>query len=555
MEVLAMLLSPFRIAAVATAITAFSTPVLAQRLPRSFVPAEAQAPPARSSPGSAARRLTLDDAVRLALEQNLGIQIERLDPEIQDVAVAQARASWAPNVSTTLARNAQSQPAESAIVPTSQNGTFATGLALNEILPWAGSYSAAWNNQRQTTTNILTNFSPLLQSTLSVSYTQPLLRNFSIDAIRQQLAISRKVRDLSDLNVRAVVIGTTRTVKDAYWDLVYANDNLDAQRQSLDLAQQSLSDNQRRVALGTMARIDIVQDEAEVANNQQNVIIAEAAIKSAEDRLRVLILDPATSDFWSTALEPSDIAPFEERAIDVDAAIARALRDRTDLQQARNGLQQEDVTLRYDRNQLLPDVSVSVNYGTFGIGGTELSPVDLSLASSVLASSRSIVSQRGYGSVLGDVFGSAYPQWSIGLQVGYQLGTRAAEANLARARLQSKQAQLQLENLEVQAALQVREAARQVETDQKRVRAARASAQLQQQKLEAEQRKLAAGTSTGFFVIQAQRDLAQARTLETQALLDYNKALVDYEAVQEVSLSGSSGGATAIGAGALQAAR
>lgn len=528
-----MLGSPLRMAAGAAAVLIVSTPVLAQRGPLPIAAVSGQVPAASPSQPPA-RRLSLDEAVRLALEQNLQIKIARLDPQIQDVAVAQARASWSPALSTTFTRNAQSQPAQSAIVPTSQNATFATGVGVAQTLPWGGHYSVDWNNERQTTTNILSDFSPLLLSTTNLSYTQPLLRNFSIDQIREQLAISQKRRDLSDIDVRGVVAEISRRVESAYWDLVYANDNVAVQRQALDLSRQSLGENQQRVANGTMARVDIVQDEAEVAANQQNVIIAEGAVASAQNRLRVLIFDPSTPDVWSIALEPSDAAPFDDRPVDVTAAVARALQDRTDLQQARNAVDQNAVALRFSRNQILPDVSLVLNYGTFGVGGTELTPVDLSSASNVLPSSRSIVSERGYGSVLGDVFAGAYPQWTIGVQIGYQLSTSLARANLARAQLEADQTQLRVKDLEMQATLQVREAAQQVETNQKRVVAARASTALQREKLEAEQRKVAAGTSVPFFVIQAERDLAQAQTLETRALLDYEKARVDFDAIQEV---------------------
>lgn len=532
-----MLGSPLRMAAGAAAVLIVSTPVLAQRGPLPLAAVSGQVP-AVSPSQPPARRLSLDEAVRLALEQNLQIKIARLDPQIQDVAVAQARASWSPALSTTFTRNAQSQPAQSAIVPTSQNATFATGVGVAQTLPWGGHYSVDWNNERQTTTNILSDFSPLLLSTTNLSYTQPLLRNFSIDQIREQLAISQKRRDLSDIDVRGVVAEISRRVESAYWDLVYANDNVAVQRQALDLSRQSLGENQQRVANGTMARVDIVQDEAEVAANQQNVIIAEGAVASARNRLRALIFDPSTPDVWSIALEPSDAAPFDDRPVDVTAAVARALQDRTDLQQARNAVDQNAVALRFSRNQILPDVSLVLNYGTFGVGGTELTPVDLSSASNVLPSSRSIVSERGYGSVLGDVLASVYPQWTIGVQIGYQLSTSAARANLARAQLEADQTQLRVKDLEMQATLQVREAAQQVETSQKRVVAARASTALQREKLEAEQRKVAAGTSVPFFVIQAERDLAQAQTLETRALLDYEKARVDFDAIQEVPLPG-----------------
>jgi outer membrane protein TolC len=340
-------------------------------------------------------------------------------------------------------------------------------------------------------------------------------------------------------------------VKNAYWDLVYAINNLKAQQQSLELSQQSLKDNQKRVEIGTMAPIDIVQAQAEVASNDQGVIVADANIKQAQDNLRALILDPGTPDFWTVEFEPTDEPAFSEQPIDVDEAVRNALSKRADLLSAKNSLEQSDVNIKYYKNQVLPDINASVNYGTFGIGGTQLTPVDLALAATGIVPSRSTLAQRGYGTVLGDVFSSAYPQWSVGVQFGYPLGASTAQANLARVKLQYEEAQMQMKNVELQIATQVRAVARNVQTNQKRVQSARASRELQEKKLEAEQKKLAAGMSTTFFISQFQRDLAQARVLEIQAIADYNKSLVDFQAVQEVPVGGSVGGITTAGTGAI----
>jgi outer membrane protein len=504
-----------------------------------------------TQPSTSVRRLSIDDATRLALEQNLGIRIQRVDPQIQDVGVWQARSFWAPNFTTSINKNSNSQPAQSAILPSFQNGTFSSGVGLSEVLPWGGSYSASWNNQRLTTTNILNNFSPQLQSVLNVNYTQPLLRNFSFDQIRQQVQNSKKVRDLSDIQLRGVVTATLRNVKNAYWDLVYAINNLKAQQQSLELSQQSLKDNQKRVEIGTMAPIDIVQAQAEVASNEQGVIVADANIRQAQDNLRALILDPGTPDFWTVEFEPTDEPAFSEQPIDVDEAVRNALSKRADLLSAKNSLEQSDINIKYYKNQVLPDINATVNYGTFGIGGTQLTPVDLALAATGVIPSRSTLAQRGYGTVLGDVFSSAYPQWSVGVQFGYPLGASTAQANLARVRLQYDEAQMQMKNVELQIATQVRAVARNVQTNQKRVQSARASRELQETKLEAEEKKLAAGMSSTFFVFQAQRDLSIARVAEIQAIADYNKSLVDFQAVQEVPVGGSAGGITTAGTGAI----
>ena len=494
-------------------------------------------------PGESLRRVSIDEAVKLGLEQNLGIQIQRFDPQIQDTAVSQARSFWSPAVSATLSKQSQTQAVTNSLAGGSTsiaNGNFFTGANLSQTLPWGGAYAANWNNQRVTTNNLFTTFSPQIASNVNFQYTQPLLRNFSIDVIRQQVALSKKARELSDIQLDAVITSTLRSVKNAYWDLSAAINNLKAQQESLALSQQSLSDNRKRVEIGTLAPIDIVQAQAEVASNEERVIVAEAAIKRAQDNLRALILDPAATDFWTTAFEPSDAAPFQETAIDTDAAVRNALDKRSDLRSAKNSVERSDIDIRYLRNQILPDINAQATYITRGVGGVQLSP--LSQADVLTGNfNRTVLAQRGFGSVLGDVFQSAYPDWTVGVQIAYPLGSSTSHANLARARLEYQQAQTQLKNMQLQIATQVREAGRNVQTNQKRVQSARASRELQEKKLEAEEKKQAAGMSTSFFVFQAQRDLAQARTAEIQAISDYNKSLVDFEAVQLAPVTGNTG--------------
>jgi outer membrane protein TolC len=491
-------------------------------------------------PGAVARQLSIDDAVRQALEQNLGIRIQRFDPQIQDTNVAQARSFWAPTLTSSFSRNAQTQQPTSALAGGATsilNGTTQAALGMNQTLPWGGNYTASWNSQRFTSTNLFQAYSPQLGSNLNLQYTQPLLRNLDIDQIRQQVAVSKKSRELSDIQLRTVVTQTTRNVRNAYWDLVYALNNYKAQQQSLELSQQSLRDNQKRVEIGTLAPIDIVQSQAEVASNEQGVIIADAQIKQAQDNLRALILDPAAADFWSITFEPTDAPVYSEQEIDIDAAVRSAIEKRTDLAASKNSLDQSDINIKYFKNQIRPDVNANVSYITTAAGGTQLSAVDLSQVALGGVPNRTVINERGFGSVLGDVLQSSYPNWTVGVSIGYPLGASTAHANLARVRLEYEQSLAQLKNQELSVATQVRAVGRQVQTNQKRVQAARAARELQEKKLEAEEKKLAAGMSSTFLVFQAQRDLSLSRTAEVQAVSDYNKSLVDFQAVQEVPLS------------------
>jgi len=503
---------------------------------------------AAQQPGSGStRRLSIDEAVRLSLEQNLGIQIQRYDPQIQDTSIWQARSFWAPQLSSTIAKNSNNTPSTSLLSGNQSlvsTGTFSTGVTLSEQLPWGASYSANWNNSRFTSSDPTNTFNPVLRSNMLFNFTQPLLRNRDIDQIRQAVKSSHKLRDLSDIQLEGVIMLTTRQVKNAYWDLSFAINNLKAQQESLALAQQSLKDNQKRVEIGTMAPIDIVQAQAEVASNEERVIVADAAIKRAQDNLRALILDPAEADFWTTTFDPTDEAPFQEQAIDVDAAVRSALDRRTDLRAAKNNIERSDIDIRFLKNQILPDVNAQVNYGAVGVGGTQFSGGTNPFTG--ITTPLSVVN-RSYGAALSDVFSNAYPQWSLGVQIGYPLGASTSHANLARANLEYQQSQTQLKNMQLQIATQVRDAARSVQTNQKRVQSARASRELQEKKLEAEEKKLAAGMSSSFFVFQAQRDLSLARTTEIQAISDYNKSLVDFESVQVAPVVGTVGGVSVAG--------
>ena len=544
-----------RIAAIAAAVVTMSVSAFGQSGQLRLTGAiQAAAQTAPLQPAESLRPLSIDEAVKLALEQNLGIQIQRIDPQIQDIGISQARSFWAPSVSSSLSRQSQTTASTSSLSGGANgitNGCFRRAPP-SQTLPGVRQATANWNNSRFTTTNLFQSFSPQLTSNLNLAFTQPLLRNFSIDQIRQQVEVSKKVRNLSDVTLEAVITQTARTVKDAYWDLSYAIANLKAQQESMALSQQSLKDNQKRVEIGTMAPIDIVAAQAEVASNESGVIVAEAAIKRAQDQLRALILDPSTAGFWEMAFEPTDAAPFIEQTIDVNAAVRNALDRRTDIRSAKNSLEQSDVNIRYFKNQIMPDVNAQVNYITTGVGGTLLSPVDLQAIALGGTPNRSVVGDRGFGSVLGDVFQNSFPNWTVGVQIAYPLGSSTAQANLARAKLQYQQAQEQMRSLELNVTLQVRDAGRNVQTNQKRVQASRASRELQEKKLEAEEKKLAAGMSSTFLVLQAQRDLSLARTVEIQAISDYNKSQVDFEAVQHVPLNGGGGALTTAGAGALQ---
>jgi outer membrane protein TolC len=482
------------------------------------------------------RQLTVDEAVQLALEQNLSVQVERLNPQVQDLTVAQARTAWTPFFSAGVFGQNQDAPPSSFLsggtdVITTQNA--GTELGVSQLLPWGTNYAVSWDSARMTTNNIFTQFDPQLTSNLSAFVEQPLLRDFKIDSARWQLLTSQNSREIADIDLRQTIATTTRSVKNAYWEYKYALASLEVARQSLELARESLRNTRSRVEIGTLAPIDIVEAESEVADREEAVILAEAAIGQSEDRLRALVFDPNTPEFWNMRIEPVDPVPFEVQAVDVDGAVRRALSDRTDVAQTKKTLERTSLDERFYRNQTLPDISLRVDYNATALAGTQLLRGEGTFPPPVIGSV-----QRPYSDLLGDVFSSAFPTWRFGVNVSYPIGTSSADANLAQTRLRVRQSNLQLRDLELQVTTQVRDAARQLMANAKRVEATRAARVLFERRLEAEEKKFAAGMSTSFQVFQAQRDLSTARNAELRATLDYNLSQVDFETVQVAPVSG-----------------
>ncbi len=515
------------------------TPPAQNPPPQSGVPIPAMPPP-HESPVANGTPLSIDDAVRMALENNLGIQQEKLNPQIQAFGVARALGAFTPALFSNFnKRNASAPPtdflSQGVAVTTSTN--LGTAAGIQQQMKWyGGNYQVAWDASRLTSDAPRTSFTPQLGSNLNAVYTQPFLRNFKIDAFREQLLLSRNTQQVADIQLQERITQTSRNVRAAYYSLVGAIAGLEVSQQSLDLARQSLHDNQRRVEVGTMAPIDIVAAEAEVASNEENVIVAQANIQSAEDLLRALVMNPSQPGFWTTIFRPTEQPALAPRAIDVDAAIANALANRTDILQLKKQIESTDVSMKFAANQKLPNLDVTARYGLTGVGGSRYDYIDSTVPGT--PPTPLLLGTRSFGDAIRDVFGNNYRTWSLAINVSYPIGTSIAEAAYAQGKLQREQENTQLENLKLQVATAVREAARSVNTNLKRVEATRRARELAEKRLEAEQKRFTVGLSTTFELFQAQRDLSRARQSELSAMIDYNRSLVDFEAVQTSPIGG-----------------
>jgi outer membrane protein TolC len=497
-------------------------------------------PPAPAAPSGPEIQLTADDAVRMALENNLGIQSERLSPQAEAHGVARAEGAYAPAVFSNFSRSANTSPPSdflSAGVATTTSGSLRSDGGIQQQLRWGGgSYSLGMSGGRSTSDAPRVVFSPQLSSSVNATFTQPLLRNFKIDGFRQALLQSRNQLEVADIQLAARVTQTSRNVRTAYYDLVGALGAIDVARQSLELSRQLLQQNERRVEVGAMAQIDILEAQAEVAQREEAVIIGEANIRAAEDNLRTLVMNPSQPDFWTVRIIPTDRPNVAPQKVDVEAAIGNALKNRTDLAQTRKQLESADINIKFAENQKLPGLNLEARYGASGIGGTQQrwgGGFDQDDPPVLISST-----QRSFSEVLQDVLGNDFRTWSLALNFSYPIGTSSADAALAQSRVQRQQATLGLREQEMAVAVQVREAGRQVNTTQQRVEATRKAREFAERRLEAEDKRVTVGLSTTFQLFQAQRDLDTAKQRELQSLIDYNRALVNFEAVQQAPLSG-----------------
>ncbi len=475
--------------------------------------------------------LTVDEATARALERNLDIAVERLNPQTFDLAIARLRANFLPTATSTFAQrsqvNAPTNQLNGGTIVTNDTSTYNAGL--QQQLPWfGGNYSLQFNNSKLVTSNIFANFNPTINSAFSATITQPLLRGFMIDNTRQQLRVTAINRDISEVQLRGTLATTLAAVRNAYWELVFASESVDVARRSLALAEKLVEDNQARVEVGTMAPLDVVQAEAEAATRRQALAQADATRQTAELVLKRLIVNGTDDVLWGASLNPVDRPTFDPQPLDVEAAVRRALDNRTDIQQALRTIDANDVTLRFMRNQTLPSLDLVAQYTAQGLGGTQFIRQGTGLGSTVIGTV-----PGGFGDALRTLSGRDYPTWQVAFNLSYPLGSNAAEAQYARARVQRTQSAAQLRALELQVATDVTNAALQVENSLRRYEASLVARQLAQRRLDAEQSRFDVGLSTNFFVVQAQRDLDTQQNTELRALLDYRRALVDFERVQE----------------------
>ena len=459
--------------------------------------------------------LSLKQTIALTLENVLDLDVALYNLEEAKFGIQSAKGVFDPYVELDLAA-ADTQNATGSRLQSSESKVASGNFTFAGLLPYGTTYALGWTNRRvDQAIPGFTTVNPTYVSGLSASFTQPLLRNFGQTVNERFVVQARLSRDSSSYDFVRAVQSAINLSENAYWDLVYAVENLRAKQEALDRANDLNRITKIKIDVGALAPIDIVQTEVTIAQREQDIITAEGLIGDAQDRLRRLLNVQSLPD-WSRPIVPTDRPTRESlregfRA-DEDSGFKRALETRPEVRQALLTIESKKVTRAYTKNQLKPRLDLSASYGFNGLG-----------AQALLQNPDGTMTQLNYSDALQDIVHGTYPAWTLGVTFVVPIGNNVARGNDALAIADLELARTNFAITKANLNVAVRAAARAIDIGYRSVAAATKARELAERNLDAEKKKFENGMSTTFQVAQVANDLTTARTAELQAIATYLK--------------------------------
>lgn len=452
--------------------------------------------------------LSLTECVRMAVENNIDIAVERLNPVIAKAGILTAQGSFDPYISLDGSYTENNQPTVVNSTTATSNKSGQYDLSLNQPLA-AGTVIGLDTNSTNTTTTT-NNFQDQYLTFIGAKISQPLLRGFGTDINLGPIRIAQRGLKAADAAFVYKVEQIVTNVSAAYSELLYDRGNVLARQKSLLLAEQLLKDNKARVDIGTMSPLDVSQANSEVASRHGELLVAERAVLDQENALKRLI-SADVINWLNKHITPTTEMPDDWVPPPVISSIDTGLNNRADLLQAKEQLAQQNIQVKLNQNQLLPTLNVNGSYGYNGLS----SDFDRSYSRATSADNAA---------------------WTIGALLTIPIGDRTDRGNLDAAKARKEQSILNVKRIEQDIIVQIDNAAGQVQTNIERVKAARVARQYAEETLRAEQEKLDAGRSTSFVVLRLQRDLTDARVAELRAVADLQNSQAELSRVQGISL-------------------
>lgn len=509
------------------------------------------------------RPLSVRDALALALDNNKDIEVARKNVRIAEFDFEGARGAYDPRFTTNVYYERSGNPVSS-FLSGGTNGVNTqndvTGTVRYEGLsPKAGgNYRIDLSTVRLNTNNQFTALTTQFPTALTFTYTQPLLRGLKFDNSRRQIEIAKKNLSLTDAQFRQRAIETITNVQRAYWDLVFALRNLQIQRDAVRDARSQLEHNRRMVDEGQLAPIDIVAAEAQISTFEQSLFTALEDVSRTENNLKNLIAEDRNAPIWTESLVPTDNVELTLPNVTLPDALKTAMANRPELQQSNVAREINEIDRRYYKDQKKPSLNLVGSYGLVGLSGSlgnGTNPFTAQSAQLREAVNR-LLTNAGFDSLpeppvqtispnlvggftqsFKNLFTNRFNSYRFGVELTLPLHNRTAEAQYGRSLVEGERIATQREQLEQNIQVEVRNALQSMRSAEARLRAAAATREASEEQYSSEQRKLTAGQSTVFLVLERQTALTTARGNELRAQTDLNKAIADLQRATGNALS------------------
>jgi HAE1 family hydrophobic/amphiphilic exporter-1 len=516
-----------------------------------LLPAWGQTMPSRVGVGVIERKLSLKDAIEMALKNNLEIEIERTNTSTAQESVKAAQGAFDPVLLYQPGVESRNTPASSVLQGAGgklSENFLTQNLHLRQRLPWLGATGQMdFENGRTSTSNTFSTLNPLTTSRFQIGVTIPLLRNREIDRERAEILIRRKNVEVSEADLELRAVDVIARVEQAYWDLVAARQDVQVKADGVEWAREQVARNRRMIDSGSLAPVELSASEAELQRRVDTWYSAVGVVTEVENTLKTLLSADRSDPLWGDVLIPTEVRTLEPpETDDLRQVVSTALAQRKELGQVRLRQDANDVQTRLNRNLTKPQVNLVGSYWNLGIGGnlrlddnpfmaTQGALYDRLNQLSVAAGLAPLPPVSfgelpdnlvgGYGTALSNIFGGNYQSGQIGVAVDFNLRNRTAEANLAQSVIAERRLKLEQARLEQAIEAQVRNALQALETARQRMSAAEAGERSAKEKLDSEVRLFQTGESTNFLVLTRQNEYTDSRRRSLVAGLDFNKAV------------------------------
>jgi outer membrane protein len=472
--------------------------------------------------------LSLRSYLELVMANNTDIQIQKLAVETPRNAILRAYGAFDPIATGSFNSQRSKTPSSDALQGASTLVALSQPARFNysQTLETGTTYTASFLGTKSSTNSGFQNFNPALNSSLGLSFAQPLIRNRGTYVNRLSIMTARSRLRKSEYDLRTTLMQSVNDAETVYWNMIQARENLKVQEAALSLSGESLKRAQRELQLGALSPLDIFDPERQYATAQVGVSQAQFNLQQSTDQLRRQIgadLDPEVRKMPVVLTE--DVAPEVSVTLDPEMEVEKAYRMRPDMKSAMQSLDVDDLSIKSARNSMLPDVSLTGGYTAQGRGGPFYQRTNVFTD----AGSNTVVSviPGGFGDALSQMFNFGYPVWSFGLNLRLPIRNRAAAADLADALVARRRDTLTVRSVSQQIRLDVLNAVSQVESSKEAVRLSTVARDYAQKTLDAEKKKYELGTSQLFFVLQAENNLVNAESNLVTNLLNYRKFVLN----------------------------